>query len=261
MSDKGGQEKESLALDVEALRAKLGPVKVGLIERWIREVNGPYDALIQAAVKEGESLVLDVGCSRGDPDLPSLYKGRGVIGADLDLLGLRANDLAQGCVMAPMDVLPFADDSFDVVVCKWVVEHLEEPAGAFRECARVLKPGGSIAILTPNFWSFFTLISALMPFRLKQILKGKMFGGHEEDTFRTWYRANSMGALNRAMAEAGFVCERSFLLPGMWTFFIFNRPLALFVRWLERVQYRVPVLRNASTYILGVWTLAGQADK
>ena len=252
MSDSGHSDKESLALDVAALREKLGPVKVGLIERWIREVNGPYDAMIEQAMS-ADSLVLDVGCSRGDPDLPSMYTGRGVIGADMDVLGLRANDMADGCVLAPMDVLPFADNSFDVVVCKWVVEHLEDPAGAFAECARVLKPGGAIAVLTPNGWSVFTLISTLMPFRLKQILKGRMFGGHEEDTFRTWYRANTLGALERVMGAAGFDCVEKALLPGMWTFFIFNRPLALLVRWVEHVQIKLPGVRNLSTYIVGVW--------
>ncbi len=256
MSDSGHSDKESLALDVAALREKLGPVKVGLIERWIREVNGPYDEMI-GRVMEADSLVLDVGCSRGDPDLPSMYTGRGVIGADLDVLGLRANDMAQGCVLSPMDALPFADGVFDVVVCKWVVEHLEDPAGAFRECARVLKPGGHVAVLTPNAWSLFTLISSLMPFRLKQILKGKMFGGHEEDTFRTWYRANTRRSLDRVMDEAGFVCVEKALLPGMWTFFIFNRPLALLVRWVEHVQIKLPGARNLSTYIVGLWKKTG----
>lgn len=248
--------KKSLDLDVEALRARLGPVKVALIERWIREVNGPYEASFAPYVTR-DAVVLDVGCSRGDPDLPVLQNARHYVGADVDLPGLRANHLAQAVVLAPIDALPFADATFDVVVCKWVVEHLEDPTRAFAECARVLRPGGVLAILTPNALSVFTGISAALPFRLKQILKGRMFGGHEEDTFRTWYRANTWGALDRHTHAAGLSPLTRFTLPGMWTFFIFSRPLAVVVRALEHVQQRIPVLNSFSTYLVGVWRKEG----
>lgn len=246
------QLKQSLELDVEELRAKLGPVKVALIEQWIREVNGPYEEAFAPYVTN-DAVVLDVGCSRGDPDLPVLQQARYYVGADVDILGLRANHLAQAVVLAPIDHLPFADNAFDVLVCKWVAEHLEDPTTALRECARVLKPGGVVAILTPNALSIFTGISAALPFRLKQILKGRMFGGHEEDTFRTWYRANTWRALRQHTQHAGLRPVTLFTLPGMWTFFIFNGPLARIVRRLEHLQQRIPVLRRFSTYLIGVW--------
>lgn len=244
--------RESLDLDVEALRRHLGPVKVALIERWIREVNGPYNAAIARHVTP-ESVVLDVGCSRGDPDLPALSEGRLLFGADVDLPGLRANRIAHAVVHAPVTALPFAEASCDVIAMKWVAEHLAEPEAAFRECARVARPGGVVCVLTPNAWSVFTLLSRLIPYRLKQVLKGRMFGVHEEDTFRTYYRANTRRQLERQFAGAGFEKVEVFLLPGMWTFFIFNRPLALLVRAIERVQQRLPVARGAATYIVGVW--------
>lgn len=244
--------KETLALDIEALRKRLGPVKVAMIEQWIREVNGPLDAAIARYVDK-DSLVLDAGCSRGDPDLPSLQASRFTVGCDMDLPGLRANELADATVMAPLGRLPFPDNTFDVVVCKWVLEHLEHPEADFAECRRVLKPGGAFVALTPNAWSFFTLISRMIPYRLKQILKGNMFGLHEEDTFRTWYRANSRGRLEALSAQAGLRIERCQRLPGMWTFFIFFAPLARLVRRLEFVQMRVPGLRAAATYLVVEW--------
>jgi len=246
------KQKESLALDVEVLRARLGPVKVALIEQWIKEVNGPFDAMIGEQITP-TSLVLDAGCSRGDPDLPSMGTGYKTFGSDMDLLGLRANFLADGVVLSPLDRLPFADGVFDVVVSKWVAEHLEHPERDFRECARVLKPGGALVLLTPNAHSIFTLISRAIPYRLKQVIKGRLFQGHEEDTFRTWYRANTRRQLARLTKEAGFREARFVLLPGMWTFFIFNRPLARFVRYLEHGQMAIPGLRRATTYIAGVW--------
>ena len=245
-------DKTDLHIDVEALRAKLGPVKVGLIELWIREVNGPYDALIGQHTPEG-CLLLDVGCSRGDPDLPSIQRARLSVGADVDLLGLRANDIDSACVLAPMGTLPFPDETFDVVVCKWVLEHLEHPEADFAEMRRVLRPGGALVALTPNKYSIFTLISTVLSHRVKQILKGRMFGGHEEDTFPTWYRANDQTTLRR-IAEAAGLQEADYqILPGMFTFFIFNGPLARLVRLIENVQAKVPGIRNACTYIIASW--------
>jgi SAM-dependent methyltransferase len=243
--------KESLALDVEELRRRLGPVKVALIDQWIREVNGPYDALIARHVHE-DALLLDVGCSRGDPDLPSIQRAKFSVGADLDLPGLRANNIDDAVVLAPMGALPFADNTFNVIVCKWVAEHLEDPAREFAEASRVLKPGGAIVVLTPNALSLFTMISRALPYRLKQIFKGRLFATHEEDTFRTWYRANTIGRLNALMAEAGLYPEVTRHLPGMYTFFIFNGPLAWAVRRMEQWQHATP-LRAMGTYIIGAW--------
>lgn len=250
--DRKGEAKKSLALDVAALRAKLGPAKVALIDQWIREVNGPLDAAI-AAVVAPDALVLDAGCSRGDPDLPSLGRGRYHLGTDVDLAGLRANGIANGVACAPLRALPLRDGSVGAIACKWVVEHLEDPARDFAECRRVLAPGGAIVLLTPNAWSFFTLISMAIPYRLKQILKGNMFGLHEEDTFRTWYRANTRRQLDAAMRAAGLEPGPFLLLPGMWTFFIFSPRLARLVRRLEFLQARVAFLRPFLTYIVATY--------
>ncbi len=256
MTDESKQDipgpKRDLSIDVEELRRKLGPVKVALIDLWIREVNGPLNTAIQGCVRP-DSAILDVGCSRGDPDLPALNTGRFVVGCDVDLLGLRANTVDDAVAMAPAAALPFADACFDVVVAKWVAEHLEDPARDFAEFHRVLRPGGALVLLTPNAHSFFTLASRLTPHRVKQLLKGNMFGIHEEDTFRTWYRANTRRTLRGLTAEAGFAEERVDLIPGMWTFFIFNGPLARLVRRIEHVQAKIPGLHAATAYLVGVW--------
>ena len=244
--------KDSLALDVDELRRRLGPSKVALIDRWIREVNGRLDAVL-AAHAGADTVLLDVGCSRGDPDLPSTQRAAFFVGCDVDLPGLRANAIAHAVAMAPFEALPFADGSFHVILAKWVLEHLEVPEQALGECWRVLKPGGVLVALTPNAHSLFTFVSRLLPYRLKQVFKGNLFGVHEEDTFRTWYRANTPSRLARLTRSAGFATEGLDLIPGMWTFFIFSAPIATLVRRLEHIQARIPGLRVWSAYIMGVW--------
>jgi SAM-dependent methyltransferase len=50
--------------------------------------------------------------------------------------------------VANLTQLPYADCSFDAIVCGWVLEHLPTPAPGLRELARVLQPGGKLLLLT-----------------------------------------------------------------------------------------------------------------
>lgn len=48
--------------------------------------------------------------------------------------------------------LPFAAASIDTVLCNEVLEHVPEPARLFAEAARVLRPGGTLLLTTPQVW-------------------------------------------------------------------------------------------------------------
>jgi SAM-dependent methyltransferase len=50
--------------------------------------------------------------------------------------------------VADLTRLPYADASFDAVVCGWVLEHLPDPTPGLRELARVLTPGGKLLLLS-----------------------------------------------------------------------------------------------------------------
>ncbi|MFJ5925646.1 methyltransferase domain-containing protein [Kitasatospora sp. NPDC092948] len=52
--------------------------------------------------------------------------------------------------------LPFPDAGLDVVRCERVLQHLSEPARAVAEIARVLRPGGRVALLDTD-WTTFLL--------------------------------------------------------------------------------------------------------
>jgi SAM-dependent methyltransferase len=51
---------------------------------------------------------------------------------------------------ADVALLPFKDKTFDVVICREVIEHVPDTDAAFREMKRVLRPKGYLLITTPN---------------------------------------------------------------------------------------------------------------
>jgi SAM-dependent methyltransferase len=58
-------------------------------------------------------------------------------------------------LLADMTDLPFADDSFDAVVAGEVIEHIEDDRKALTEAARVLRPGGVLALSVPAHPEWF----------------------------------------------------------------------------------------------------------
>ena len=59
---------------------------------------------------------------------------------------------ADGIVLGVGEQLPFADDSFDLILSNEVIEHVADDRAAVAEMARVARPGGRIVIFAPNRW-------------------------------------------------------------------------------------------------------------
>jgi SAM-dependent methyltransferase len=107
-----------------------------------------------AGIERGEK-VLDVGCGTGVVALTAARRGADVCGLDLtpELLAVaRENaELAELRVEwreGDVEALPYADDSFDVVVSQFGHMFAPRPEVAIREMLRVLRPGGRIAFAT-----------------------------------------------------------------------------------------------------------------
>jgi SAM-dependent methyltransferase len=107
--------------------------------------------------------VLDAGCGSGR-HLCESFRTPGVEVAGVDLnradlgkakgfLSLMAREQKGRWLVAQADVtkLPFADGSFDVVICSEVLEHIEDNQTAVAELVRVLKPGGDLVVTVPRF--------------------------------------------------------------------------------------------------------------
>jgi SAM-dependent methyltransferase len=101
--------------------------------------------------------VLDLGCGTGELAGAIAAAGLRPTGCDISpemLHRAAAADPAGTVDWVQLDpgwqVLPFGPDSFDAVVASSVLEYVNDPARVLRECARVIRPGGTMLCTVPN---------------------------------------------------------------------------------------------------------------
>lgn len=112
--------------------------------------------------------VLDVGCGRGYAGDVVTECGGDYFGADLV-----ASRTGVRMVVADGSELPFADATFDAVLCIDVFEHFPDPVAAAREFHRLVRPGGFVFVSAPNYGNVAGLVKKAC----------ETFGGYEKDTW------------------------------------------------------------------------------
>ena len=110
--------------------------------------------------------LLDLGCGEGRHVISAYVEGEiTAIGVDLCLKDLqtaqqRAADFVEGerpekslsLINADGMKLPFADNSFDKIICSEVLEHIPDYQAVLVEIERILKPGGLFCASVPRAW-------------------------------------------------------------------------------------------------------------
>lgn len=160
-----------------------------------------YKARLAEIVRPGMTL-LHAGCGwdKNEVSKPFAANCR-VVGIDLD--PRVATLFHSSFELASLERLPFRDATFDVVFSEYVLEHVDDPVACFNEIRRVLKPGGSVVILTPNVFSYKSLIAAVTPYWFHVAIGRIRYGrGHEADMYPTRYRCNSERSVKAVAAGA-----------------------------------------------------------
>ncbi|GIU93812.1 MAG: hypothetical protein KatS3mg012_0269 [Gaiellaceae bacterium] len=160
-----------------------------------RRLSGHQQIL---ALVPPRARVLDVGCSAGTLARPLVEKGCSVIGIERDpVAAARAREVCDDVMVADIETahLPFARRSFDAIVCADVIEHLRDPVAVLRRLHPLLRPGGTLALSTPNVanWSIrLSLLAGRWRYTERGILD------------RTHVHLFTRATLSRALANAGY---------------------------------------------------------
>ena len=154
--------------------------------------------------------VLNVGCGTGGFNILAAGAGARVVGVDDDdeaiaICGLKARQTGGAFVRAYAEVLPFADEVFDLVHCFSVIEHVRSVEATVAEMARVTRRGGVVYVHTPSAWSLWEGHYKLfwLPFlppplaRLYLRLRGR------PTAYLATLRRLTPGRLRRAFARVG----------------------------------------------------------
>lgn len=152
------------------------------IQRWL--IRHFLDRVTQLSVRVGPKSVLDAGCGEGfvHGHLGDRMPGDVMFtGLDLSREALsegRRRGSRAALLNGSLTQLPFAGDSFDLVVCTEVLEHLSEPAPALDELCRV---SGRFVLLSVPREPFFAGLNFMRGKNLRRL-------GSDDDHHQHWTR-------------------------------------------------------------------------
>lgn len=201
---------------------------MSLIDRLSSKFYGPefispiqhFNSLIRSFLNSS-SCVLHAGC--GVDESIGLHAIAGhTVGLDY-LSYLSANHDLDDAVVGDLECVPFKAASFDLVVSRWVIEHLSDPFRFFQESSRVLRPGGKLVILTPNVYYYAVVITRLSPLSFQKWFVKNILHENPDGVFKTFYRSNTRSQLSAHAKKAGLTQQYSVILEGKPSLLAFSK--------------------------------------
>jgi ubiquinone/menaquinone biosynthesis C-methylase UbiE len=137
--------------DAERLARVYSAQAHGYAEHWSPLIRTAGQRLLEALDWRGARRVIDIGTGAGAhlPDLRRLAPDAWILGVDCST-GMLELARSHGTPLALMDGMDLAlrGDSFDVAVIVFALFHLDDPIVALRGVRRILRPGGTLGVVT-----------------------------------------------------------------------------------------------------------------
>lgn len=189
------------------------------------------DSLLIAARKYIRGRLVDIGCGTKPYEKLLAPFVEEHIGVDHEAT---LHDKSNVNLWGTAYNIPVEDEFFDSAICTAVLEHLEEPENALRECFRILKPNGHAIYSIPFIWHL-----------------------HEEP--RDFYRYSKYG-IRYLFEKTGFQIVELIALSGFWVTFG-----QLFVYKIYRFKRGplmwIPIIDAIGLVIQGISYLLDKIDK
>lgn len=215
-----------------------------------------YREAVSAAIFPG-ATVLEAGCGFSTMFATEYKRAGKVIGVDIDAEFLERNELVDQKIVSDLASLPeLQDNSVDVIMSSWVLEHLENPEAVFAEVARILKPGGKFIFLTPNLLNYVVFLNQILPDFLRMFVVNRMSENLITHPMRVWYRANTVSKLTKLASANGLRFEK-LILNGDPTYIAIGKPFFYLGVAIEALL-SLPLLRKARVHVIA--TLTKQLD-
>lgn len=139
-----------------------------------------FDRLEELALTSARFL--DAGCG-DNKTATELISPRLRVGIDAER-DAKASAIVPGLrVVGRLEQLPFQHGTFDLVGCRHVVEHLDDPLTVFSDLARVMAPGGHLLIQTVNRSSPLIALTRLLGSPVRRWFRRHRYGRSDADPF------------------------------------------------------------------------------
>jgi len=160
--------------------------------------------------------VLDVGAGKGiiAPFPWADYPDVRLIGLDPDPFAAQNPSLHSFRLLENDADWPVEDGAVDIVLARYVLEHVSAPATFFANVQRVLAPGGRFIFLTPNKHHPMMIASRHLPHAIKTRILARTSGTASSDVFVTWYSTRTPQAGAPARSRGGALGNEG--VPASW---------------------------------------------
>jgi SAM-dependent methyltransferase len=242
----------------------IGDIKTNFSQEHLTQLDQKYSTSImdvlqkvnsEKIITDEKNRILDAGC--GKRSILSFFDGIenfSVVGCDIISDIKESSFDYDELAVASIENLPFKENSFNVVIATFLIEHLTNPYNAFAEIFYAMKPGGFFVFVTPNLLNYTIQIAniskknSFIHRSLRYMVLGKT---RYYDNPPVYYKCNLGHKLEKTLTDTGFnKIELSYV--GNASFYFKHIPVIHAISKIgDRITNRIG--RNLKSVLLGVF--------